>query len=68
MAAKNKMKYERNRLPGLRKLIDRLIDKSLAYILSDNYKPTMADMNRLIGYYLSINPPKPDRPKVVWVD
>jgi hypothetical protein len=69
MAAKNKMKYERNRLPGMRKLIDEMIDKSIAYILSDKYTPTMADMNRLIGYYLKIHPPKPGpRQKFVWVD
>ena len=69
MAAKHRLKYERNRLPGFRKMIDRLIDTSMAYLLSDKYKPTMADLIRLMEYYLKIHPPKPGPPpKIVWIE
>src|SRR5580692_3117762 len=56
MAAKNTLKYKRNRLP-LSKIVEDLIAICLRTLESPNFKATMGDMIKLIRLKLTLFPP-----------
>ena len=64
MAAKNTLKYKRNRQPPLLELVNNLIDKCLNAIESPVFKATISDWVRLIRLRLEIEP-LPTQPRTV---
>ncbi|MGA2714757.1 MAG: hypothetical protein ABSG41_16780 [Bryobacteraceae bacterium] len=59
MAAKNTLKYKRNRLPPLLVIVDELIHTCLRAIASPDFKATISDFIRLIRLRLKWDPIKP---------
>jgi hypothetical protein len=68
MAAKNTLKYKRNRLPPLLELVDRAVDVCLDAILSPDFKFTMSDLIRLVRLSLELKPPRREPRSVQWFD
>ena len=68
MAAKNTLKYKRNRLPPLLELVDRAVDVCLRAIQRPNFKFTMSDLIRLVRLSLELNPPRREPRTVQWHD
>ena len=54
MAAKNTLKYQRNRLPPVLVIVDELIHTCLRAIASPNFKPVISDLIRLIRLRLEM--------------
>ena len=67
MAAKNTLKYKRNRLPPLLDLVNDLIDRCLRAIESPKFKATVSGLIQLIRLRLKIDPPEPVQRKVTLV-
>jgi hypothetical protein len=68
MAAKNTLKYKRNRLPPLLDLVDRAVDVCLRVIERPDFKFTMSDLIRLVRRSLQLKPPKRGARSVEWFD
>ena len=67
MAAKNTLKYKRNRFRPLLDLLNDLIDRSLRAIESPKFKATVSGLIQLIRLRLKIDPPEPGPRKVTLV-
>ncbi len=68
MAAKNTLKYKRNRLPPLLDLVDRAIEVCLRVIERPDFKFTMSDLIRLVRLSLQLKPPNRGARSVEWFD
>ncbi len=68
MAAKNTLKYKRNRLPPLLELVDRAIDVCLSAIQDPDFKFTMSDLIRLVRLSLELKPQRGEARSVHWFD
>jgi hypothetical protein len=68
MAAKNTLKYKRNRKPPLLEYVNNLIEKCLNAIQSQDVKATMSGLVQLIRLRLKIEPLKPGPQTVRWVE
>ncbi|MGA2712316.1 MAG: hypothetical protein ABSG41_04350 [Bryobacteraceae bacterium] len=68
MAAKNTLKYKRNKLPPLLDLVDDLLEMCLRAIRSPDFKGTVSDLIRLIRLRLKLEPPKPAPTTARWID
>ena len=68
MAAKNTLKYKRNRLPPLLELVDRAVDVCLSAIQRSDFKFTMSDLIRLVRLSLELTPPRREPRSVQWHD
>jgi hypothetical protein len=68
MAAKNTLKYKRNRLPPLLEIANDLIDKCLQTIQSPSFKATIHDLIRLIRLRLTLKPLHPPIITIRWVE
>jgi hypothetical protein len=66
MAAKNTLKYKRNKLPPLLDLVDRAIDVCLRVIERPDFKFTMSDLIRLVRLSLQLKPPNRGARSVHW--
>jgi hypothetical protein len=67
MAAKNTLKYQRNRLPPILVIVDELIHTCLRAIASPNFKPAVSDFIRLIRLRLKWAPLQPQT-TARWID
>jgi len=68
MAAKNTLKYKRNRLRPLLDLANVLIDYCLDAITKSGFKASLADLITLIRMRLDLDPIDPAPPTIVWGD
>ena len=68
MAAKNTLKYKRNRLPPLLELINEAIDYCRSTIRSPAFKGTVYDLIQLIRLRFKLAPPEPGPTTAIWVD
>jgi|ERR1700679_1077028 hypothetical protein len=68
MAAKNTLKYKRNKLPPLLEIVDDLLDMCLCAIRSPSFKGTISDLIRLIRLRRDLEPPKPTPTTAHWID
>ena len=68
MAAKNTLKYKRNRLPPLLDLVNDLIERCLQAIESPDFKATIGDLIKLIQLRLKIEPLQPAITTARWVE
>jgi hypothetical protein len=68
MAAKNTLKYNRDRQPPLLQIVNVLIDKCLESMGSPACKAKFPDLITLIRKRLELKPIERKPPKVVWVD
>ena len=68
MAAKNTLKYKRNRLPPLLDLVDRAVDVCLRVIERPDFKFTMSDLIRLVRLSLQLKPPNREARSMQWFD
>ena len=68
MAAKNTLKYKRNRSPSLIQVVDKLINRGLDAIVTGKTKVTVSDLIRTYRLWQKLSPaaPAPSPPK--WVD
>lgn len=68
MAAKNTLKYKRNRLPPLLELVNDAIDYCRRVITRPDFKGTISDLIQLIRIRLKLDPLKPAPATVRWID
>src|ERR1700733_6662940 len=68
MAAKNTLKYKRNRLPPLLELINEAIDYCRSTIRSPAFKGTISALIRLIRWRLKLAPPEPGLTTARWAE
>src|ERR1700689_1444689 len=68
MAAKNTLKYKRNRLPPLLGLMSEAIECCLRAIRSPAFKGTISDLIQLIRLRFRLAPPEPGLTTARWVD
>ena len=68
MAAKNTLKYKRNRLPPLLKIVNEAIDTCLRTLESPSFKGTIGDLIKLIRLRLTFEPLQPPTTTVRWLD
>ena len=68
MAAKNTLKYKRNRLPPLLEISNKAIDYCLRAIRSPDFKGTISDLIQLIRLRFKLAPPEQAPTTARWVD
>lgn len=68
MAAKNTLKYKRNKLPPLVELVDTLIQRSLDALERGEIKATVADLIRVVRFRQKFYPVAPKPQLVAWID
>lgn len=67
MAAKNTLKYKRNRMRPILDIVNDAIESCLRVLRSPEFKGSMSDLIRLLRLRLEFEPAGPLRPPV-WVD
>ena len=68
MAAKNTLKYKRNKLPPLLDIVNDLLEVCLRTIRSPDFKGTLSDLIRLIRLRLKLEPPQTPKTTAIWID
>ncbi|MGA2713802.1 MAG: hypothetical protein ABSG41_11915 [Bryobacteraceae bacterium] len=68
MAAKNTLKYKRNRLPSLPAVINEAIDYCLRAIRSPDFKGTISNLIQLIRLRFKLAPPEKAPSTARWLD
>jgi hypothetical protein len=68
MAAKNTLKYKRNKLPPLLDLVNDLLEVCRRAIRSPGFKGTLSDLIRLIRLRRDLEPPQPSPTTARWID
>ena len=68
MAAKNTLKYKRNKLPPLLDIVNDLVEVCLRAIRSPSFKCTVSDLIQLIRLRRKLEPPEPCPTAARWID
>ena len=68
MAAKNTLKYKRNKLPPLLEIVDDLLDMCLCAIRSPGFTGTISDLVRLIRLRRDLEPSIPTPATAHWIE
>ena len=68
MAAKNTLKYKRNKLPPLLDIVNDLLEVCLRAIRSPSFKSTVSDLIQLIRLRRKLEPPEPCPTTARWID
>jgi hypothetical protein len=68
MAARNTLKYKRNKSPSLIELVDKLIKRSVDALENGEIKATVSDLIRIVHLRRKLFPVPPAPVPVTWID